>query len=62
MGRGHQFARCRIPEPADGVLMADERPLIYTIALVPLELVKNVAEIGQGVNLYATRRSRNVRR
>lgn len=33
----------------------DERPLIYTLAWVPLELMKNAAEIGQVLNLHANR-------
>ena len=33
----------------------DERPLIYTIAWVPLELMKNVAETGAQANSYVNR-------
>jgi hypothetical protein len=33
----------------------DARPLIYTIAWVPLELMKNIAEIGEIVNMYTNR-------
>ncbi len=35
----------------------EERPLIYTIAWVPVELMKNVAEIGAVVNMHAHRRA-----
>jgi hypothetical protein len=41
-------APCGYPWP-------DPRPLMYTIAWVNLELMKNVAEIGQVANMYANR-------